>query len=127
MSRDVGSVAIVTPAPWWDAVRAALAPLEFADGTREPLSAGINLLDLHVVKGLEFDAVVVVEPADILAQRPDGGIGALYTALTRSTRALAVVHAAALPGGLSASPLLARLQGPEPDAQWAALRRGAAH
>ena len=28
-----------------------------------PLSAGINLLDLHVTKGLEFDAIVVVEPA----------------------------------------------------------------
>ena len=36
-------------------------------------SAAINLLDLHVVKGLEFDAVVVVEPTAILAERPDGG------------------------------------------------------
>jgi hypothetical protein len=61
------------------------------------LSADINLLDLHVTKGLEFDAIVVVEPAAILAERPDGGPGGLYTALTRATRALAVVHAQALP------------------------------
>ena len=62
-----------------------------------PLSAGINLLDLHVTKGLEFDAIVVVEPAAILAERPDGGPGGLYTALTRATRALVVVHSSPLP------------------------------
>ena len=61
------------------------------------MSADINLLDLHVTKGLEFDAIVVVEPAAILAERPDGGPGGLYTALTRATRALAVVHADPLP------------------------------
>ena len=50
--------------------------------TRDALGPGVNLLDLHVVKGLEFDAVVVVEPATILDERPDGGRGGLYTALT---------------------------------------------
>jgi DNA helicase IV len=94
-SEEVGSVGIVLPAVHFEAVRAALA--EAVDATREPLSAGINLLDLHVTKGLEFDAIVVVEPAAILAERPDGGPGGLYTALTRATRALAVVHAEALP------------------------------
>jgi hypothetical protein len=43
----------------------------------------------------------VVEPAAILAQELDGGPGGLYTALTRSTRALAVVHAQPLPEGLT--------------------------
>ncbi len=94
-SEEVGSVGIVLPAVHFEAVRAALA--EAVDATREPLSAGINLLDLHVTKGLEFDAIVVVEPAAILAERPDGGPGGLYTALTRATRALAVVHSEALP------------------------------
>jgi DNA helicase IV len=61
------------------------------------LGPGINLLDLHVAKGLEFDAIVVVEPAAILAERPDGGVGGLYTALTRATRALAIVHSLPLP------------------------------
>ena len=45
----------------------------------------------------EVDAAIVVEPAAMLAQRPDGGPGGLYTALTRSTRALALVHADELP------------------------------
>ena len=67
-----------------------------------PLGAGVNLIDLHVAKGLEFDAVVVVEPEAILRERPDGGVGGLYTALTRSTRALAIVHARAAAGAPAA-------------------------
>jgi DNA helicase IV len=122
MASDVGSVAIVAPPERLPAVRAALAGLPHADAATEPLGTGINLVDMHVVKGLEFDAVVVVEPAAILALRPDGG-GGLYTALTRSTRALAIVHAAGLPPELDASPALARLTGGDPAAEWAALRR----
>ena len=68
---------------------------------RRGAGPGVNLLDLHVAKGLEFDAIVVVEPAAILAERPDGGVGGLYTALTRSTRALAIVHAEPLPEALA--------------------------
>jgi DNA helicase IV len=101
LHADVGgSVGIVCAADRLDALRAALAGVDYADATREALGAGINLLDLHVVKGLEFDAAVVVEPAEILDARPDGGRGGLYTALTRSTRALAIVHAAPLPAAL---------------------------
>ncbi|MBE2319725.1 AAA family ATPase [Solirubrobacter sp. CPCC 204708] len=90
-----GSVGVVAPLAHMDEVRAALG--EFADATHAALGAGINLLDLHVAKGLEFDAIVVVEPAAILRERPDGGVGGLYTALTRATRALSVIHAEPLP------------------------------
>jgi hypothetical protein len=76
-----------------------------------------------VVKGLEFDAVVVVEPAAILEQRPDGGRGGLYTALSRSTRALAIVHAEPLPAQLATAPGLATLGGPDVAGRWADLRR----
>jgi DNA helicase IV len=101
LREDVaGSVGIVCARDRLDALRAALAGIDYADATRVALGAGINLLDLHVVKGLEFDAAVVVEPAEILAARPDGGRGGLYTALTRSTRALAIVHGAPLPAAL---------------------------
>jgi DNA helicase IV len=125
MATDAGSVGLVVPDRCMEAVRAALDPPEFADATRGPLGGGINLLDLHVAKGLEFDAVVVVEPAAIHEQRPDGGPGGLYTALTRSTRALAIVHAEALPAGLGAAPAVERI--PEKDApdRWASLRRSA--
>jgi hypothetical protein len=104
-------------------VRAALEPVDFADATRDPLSSAINLLDLHIIKGLEFDAVIVVDPDVILTERPDGGIGGLYTALTRSTRALAIVHIDELPGILSRARGLQSLAGSEPETQWASLRR----
>ncbi|MFN8073972.1 MAG: AAA family ATPase [Kineosporiaceae bacterium] len=50
------------------------------------------------VKGLEFDAVVVCDPAAMLA---DGARGAndLYVALTRPTQRLTVLHAGDLPAG----------------------------
>ena len=123
MAQDVGSVGVVAPAAWMPQVRAALEPVEFADAAHEALSSAINLLDLHVIKGLEFDAVVVVDPEAILAQRPDGGVGALYTALTRSTRALAIVHVNELPGMLSQADGLQSLHGNAPETQWASLRR----
>ena len=90
---EVGSVGIVAPRACLDDVRGALAGVDVRRRDPRPLGPGINLLDLHVAKGLEFDAIVVVEPAAILAERPDGGVGGLYTALTRATRALAIVHA----------------------------------
>ncbi|WP_176218260.1 RNA polymerase recycling motor ATPase HelR [Saccharomonospora piscinae] len=51
-------------------------------------------------KGLEFDAVLVVEPERILA---DGlrGAAELYVALTRATQRLGVLHLAPLPRALS--------------------------
>jgi DNA helicase IV len=126
MARDVGSVAVVAPPNALAGVRAGLDArpgLAYADATTEALGPGVNLVDLHVVKGLEFDALVVVEPGAILAQRPDGGRGGLYTALTRSTRALAIVHAAPLPPELDGNAALARLGADAADAEWAALRR----
>jgi DNA helicase IV len=108
MAREVGSVGVIAPAVLIPAMRAALRPHGFADATREPLSPAINLLDLHIAKGLEFDAAVVVEPALIYDERPDGGPGGLYTALTRSTRALAIAHANPLPAALADAPSLTR-------------------
>jgi DNA helicase IV len=59
-------------------------------------------VDVHTpasVKGLEFDAVVVVDPAAILAASPRGA-NDLYVALTRCTQRLAVLHHGDLPAGL---------------------------
>lgn len=46
-------------------------------------------------KGMEFDGVVVVEPAQILGQ--SHGLGLLYVALTRTTDHLVIVHDQPLP------------------------------
>ncbi|HEY1574730.1 MAG TPA: RNA polymerase recycling motor ATPase HelR [Pseudonocardiaceae bacterium] len=51
-------------------------------------------------KGLEFDAVLVVEPERILAEGPRGA-AELYVALTRATQRLGVLHQGPLPRALT--------------------------
>jgi DNA helicase IV len=57
------------------------------------------ILTPRQAKGLEFDHVVVVEPAAI-ADEGDRGLRELYVALTRPTKTLVVVHARPLPEAL---------------------------
>ncbi|HKT01193.1 MAG TPA: ATP-binding domain-containing protein, partial [Rugosimonospora sp.] len=47
-------------------------------------------------KGLEYDHVIVVEPAEIVAAEPRG-LNRLYVVLTRAVSRLAVLHAQPLP------------------------------
>ncbi|MEK7411599.1 MAG: ATP-binding domain-containing protein, partial [Actinomycetota bacterium] len=49
-----------------------------------------------LIKGLELDGVVVVEPVAIV-EAQENGLRALYVALTRATQRLTVVHQRALP------------------------------
>ncbi|MGH3095414.1 MAG: HelD family protein [Streptosporangiales bacterium] len=60
----------------------------------------LSVVPASIAKGLEFDHVVVVEPAEILAAGPRG-LSLLYVALTRAVSALTVLHAAPLPKPLS--------------------------
>jgi DNA helicase IV len=53
-----------------------------------------------LAKGLEFDAVIAVEPARIVAAEPRG-LHRLYVVLTRAVSSLEVIHAAALPPELA--------------------------
>jgi DNA helicase IV len=57
-----------------------------------------------LAKGLEFDHVVLAEPAGIVAGEPDQvtGLRRLYVCLTRAVTSLVVVHAAELPATLAA-------------------------
>jgi hypothetical protein len=74
------------------ALRAQGVPWQAAAGDGpEPC---VRLLSPHEAKGLEFDAVVVVEPGDIVDDDPRGH-RLLYIALTRATRYLHLVGAAA--------------------------------
>ena len=57
------------------------------------------MVEVGLVKGLEVDAAVVVEPARIVDEEAQGE-RALYVALTRATKRLAVVHEAPLPTSL---------------------------
>jgi DNA helicase IV len=64
------------------------------------LDAPIAVLGVTEAKGLEFDAVVLVEPADWITTG-DRGLRDLYVALTRATQRLDVVHTGELPSVLS--------------------------
>lgn len=78
------------------------------------LGPSINLMTAEESKGLEFDAVVVVEPAEI-AHESMHGLRHLYIALTRTTKYLSVVYHQALPEiGLVAEQ--AHLDAPTPEA-----------
>ncbi|MGN6330613.1 MAG: AAA family ATPase, partial [Motilibacteraceae bacterium] len=57
------------------------------------------LVPATLAKGLEYDRVVVLEPADIVAAEPRG-LRRLYVVLTRAVSALTVVHARPLPAEL---------------------------
>lgn len=62
------------------------------------------LVPATLAKGLEFDHVVLLEPADIVAGEPDRvtGLRRLYVCLTRPVTSLVVVYAAELPAALAA-------------------------
>mgnify|MGYP001349234686 FL=1 len=75
------------------------AGLSFGRPTRRGLDAQVAVVPVELVKGLEVDGAVVVEPARILREHAQG-LRALYVALTRATKRLAVVHAEDLPAVL---------------------------
>ncbi|UQX88372.1 AAA family ATPase [Jatrophihabitans telluris] len=112
-----GSVAVIVPDAAATSVRAELAGAGIA--TEELAGAGIATEDLadalparvtvvaaSSAKGLEYDSVVLVEPAAIVAQEPSrlDGLRRLYVAWTRAVSRLAVVHTAPLPDELAVTP-----------------------
>jgi DNA helicase IV len=72
------------------------AGVNHGTATRTGLDEGVTLVPVSVVKGLELDAVVVVEPSRIVADH-EHGMRSLYVALTRPTQRLSIVHADDLP------------------------------
>ncbi|MFN8099901.1 MAG: AAA family ATPase [Dermatophilaceae bacterium] len=76
-----GSIAVITPLRHAD----RLAPLHGAHGGR------VQVIDPMSVKGLEYDATVVVDPDTIAAESP-GGIRVLYVALTRAAHRMTVLR-----------------------------------
>ncbi len=96
-----GSHGVVVPDALAAELSASLAGrgIEHGTATTTGLDAGVTLVPVSVVKGLELDGVVVVEPLRIVTDHAHG-MRALYVALTRSTQRLSVVHAEALPAPL---------------------------
>ena len=102
-----GSVAVIAPQSLIDQVDAALDArgVDYGRATTAsrnvsgPLHPKIALMPVQLVKGLELDGTVVIEPSTILDEEPQG-LRALYVALTRSTKRLAIIHDRELPAVL---------------------------
>ena len=107
----VGSVGLVLP----DAlVPATVAALDAAgvghavlgDETPAEFEVQLDVVPASLAKGLEFDHVVLVEPAGIVDGEADRvtGLRRLYVCLTRAVTSLSIVHARPLPDELGAPP-----------------------
>jgi DNA helicase IV len=90
LAREMTTVAVIADDSRVDALRAELE------------DDGVTVLPASLAKGLEFDAVILVEPAEITAREPHG-IRMLFVALTRAVQHLAIAHAAELPDELAAT------------------------
>ncbi len=95
-----GAVAVIAPPALHPAIVAALADVGAVSTASEALDAPIAVIDPTSAKGLEFDHVIVVEPAQ-LVNADRAGLRLLYVTITRTTKTLTVVHAEALPEGLA--------------------------
>jgi DNA helicase IV len=90
LAGEEGLLAVIAPASLRGEGESALF-----DDTR------IAVLTPREAKGMEFDHVIVVEPAQIVEEAVEGqGLRELYVALTRPTTTLVLVHARPLPAEL---------------------------
>ncbi len=96
-----GSVGLIVADPKVPEIRERLERegLDFRMVERFDLATSLSLVPASTVKGLEFDQVVVLEPADVVDADPQG-LRRLYIALTRAVSHLCVVHARPLPDEL---------------------------
>ncbi len=98
---EVGNVAVIAPRSLVDDVSNALtdAGVPFGGATRSGLDEQVTVVPVQLIKGLEVDAALVIEPARIVAEESQG-MRALYVALTRATKRVGVLHAEPLPAVL---------------------------
>ncbi len=91
-----GRMAVIAPAADQPGLAAALGGLPDA-------AERLAVLTPAQSKGLEFDAVVLVEPAAILAAGPRGASD-LYVAMSRATQRLRILYRRPLPAALAGLP-----------------------
>jgi DNA helicase IV len=106
-TERVGSVGVIAPDVTVPALAGALTEAGVAHAVlgEEPdaVEAKLDLVPASLAKGLEFDHVVLLEPAGLVAGEPDRvtGLRRLYVCLTRAVTSLVVLHAEDLPEELS--------------------------
>ncbi|NUL61122.1 AAA family ATPase [Brevibacterium luteolum] len=88
-----GQLAVIAMPEHVDRVVAALASdpdVDFAAGPAG-IDHAVAVLDPSEVRGLEFDSVIIVDPASIAPAGSAAGVGQLYVSLTRSTARLRIL------------------------------------
>jgi len=100
-----GSVGLIVPGSLAAAIGAALATagVPYATmGDPTDIDARLDVVPAALAKGLEFDHVVLVEPAAIAAEELDErtGLRRVYVCLTRAVTTLCVLHERPLPEAL---------------------------
>jgi DNA helicase IV len=97
-----GSVAVIAADSAVGRLRKHLDAAGIDNATPDDIDseARVMVVPATVVKGLEYDHVIVHEPADIVAAE-GRGLNRLYVVLTRAVSRLSVVHAKPLPGPLA--------------------------
>ena len=101
-----GSIGLIAADPHIAALGAALAAEGLAclaPGEETSADTRLTLVPASLAKGLEYDYVVLAEPASIVAAEPDTrtGLRRLYVCLTRAVSGLTVLHAQPLPEALA--------------------------
>nr|WP_255952175.1 AAA family ATPase [Streptomyces sp. ODS25] len=94
LTPEEGRVAVIAPRELHATLAGRLPGV--TAGAEPDLTHTVVLLDPRQAKGLEFDSVLVVEPARY-------GTSDLYVALTRATQHLGIIHTGDLPKGLADS------------------------
>ena len=96
-----GNLAVIVPDDRLDELTRAVG-VAIPDVVLEELTLDrpVVVLSVKQVRGLEFDSVLVADPARIVAESTSG-LNDLYVAITRATQRLGVVHEGDLPGVLS--------------------------
>jgi DNA helicase IV len=96
-----GKLAVIVPAERLDELGKAVSSVlpGTALGADPDLTSPVVVLTVRQAKGLEFDCVLIADPALILAESPRG-LNDLYVALTRATQRVGVVHVDEIPGVL---------------------------
>ena len=102
--QAAGSTAVIAADDQVAALSGQLGAAQLAhrvlDGRHpDPGDGGLLVVPVTLAKGLEFDHVIVVEPARIVAAEPRG-LHRLYVALTRAVSRLTVLHSEPLPAAL---------------------------
>lgn len=93
-AAEGGTIAVIAAAPRCPDLARSLGLAAGADDLTEQ----VVVLTPRQAKGLEFDRVILIEPAELLT----ASIGDVYVAMTRPTQRLRVLHTGDLPSGLTA-------------------------